>query len=121
MICLPSPPSRSGLQRLTQSLFQLAAIGSADSRSRTVFQDHFKFAMGDGLQAQNAFDIDDSRTMDADKTNGIEPLGKLVQRGPVQKLLSSDVQVRINASSFDPVDIGHPYEAGGTSRFHHQT
>src|SRR6266481_5284540 len=102
---------RSGLQRLTQSLFQVPAIGAADSRSRTVFQDHFKFAMGDGLQAQNAFDIDNSRTRDADKTDGIEPLGKLVQRGPVQQFLSSDVQVRINAGSFDPVDIGHPYEA----------
>jgi hypothetical protein len=38
--------------------------------------------MRDRLQVQNAFDIDDSRTMDADKTNGIEPLGQLVQRGP---------------------------------------
>src|SRR3954463_451948 len=102
----------SRLERLTQSLFQLTAIGSADSRSRTVFQDHFKFAMGDRLQVQDAFDIDDSRTMDADKTNGIEPLGKLVERGPVQQLLSSDVQVRINPGSLDPVDIGHPYEAG---------
>jgi hypothetical protein len=36
--------------------------------------------MGDRLQVQDAFDIDDSRAMDADKTNGIEPLGKLVQR-----------------------------------------
>src|ERR1700687_4963497 len=112
MTCLPSAASRSGLQRLTQSFFQLRAIGSADSRSRTVFQDHFKFAMGDRLQAQNAFDIDDSRTMDADKTNGIEAFGKLAQRGPVQQLLSSDVQVRINAGSFEPIDIGHPYEAG---------
>ena len=68
--------------------------------------------MGDWLQVQDAFDIDDSRTMDADKANGIEPLGKLVQRGPLQQLLSSDVQVRINAGSFDPVDIGHSYEAG---------
>src|SRR5215467_945181 len=101
-----------GLQRLTQSLFQLPAIGSADSGSRTVFQDHFKFAMGDRLQAQDAFYIDDSRTMDAHKTNGIEPFGKFAQRGPVQQLLPSDVQVRINTSSFDPVDIGHPYEAG---------
>src|SRR5262249_31513972 len=100
------------LQRLTQSLLQLPAIGSADSRSRTVFQDHCKFAMGDRLQAQDAFDIDDSRTMDADKAKGIEPLGKLVQRGPVQQVLSSNVQVHINASRFDPVDIGHPYEAG---------
>src|SRR5215469_13441868 len=108
----PVPQSRSGLQRLPQSLFQLPAIGSADSRSRTVFQDHFKFAMGDRLQAQDAFDIDNSRTMDADKTNGIEPLGKLVQRGPVQQLFSSYVQVRINAGSFDPVDIGHSYKAG---------
>ena|SRR6516164_3543204 len=103
--------TRSGLQRLTQSLFQLLAIGSADFRSRTVFQDHFKFAMGDRLQAQDAFDIDDSRTMDAHKTNGIEPPGKLMQRGPVQQLLSSDVQVRINAGSFDPIDIIHSYEA----------
>src|SRR5262249_58585875 len=71
------------LQRLTQSLFQLPAIGSADSRSRTVFQDRFKFAMRDRLQVQDAFDIDDSRTMDADKTNGIEPGSKLAQRGPV--------------------------------------
>jgi len=47
--------------------------------------------------------------MDADKTNGIEPFGKLVQRGPVQQLLSADVQVRINSSSLDPLDIGHPY------------
>src|SRR5262249_21069762 len=108
----PSPASRIGLQRLTQSLFQLPAIGSADSRSRTVFQDHFKFAMADRLQAKDAFDIDDSRRMDADKTNGIEPLGELVQRGPVQQFLSSDVQVRINPGSFDPVDISHPYEAG---------
>src|SRR6266700_8345680 len=93
MTCLPSPASRSGLQRLTQSLFQLPAIGSADSRSRTVFQDHFKFAMGDRLQVQDAFDIDDSRTMDADKTNGIEPLGKLVQRGTVQQFLCSAVSL----------------------------
>ncbi len=68
--------------------------------------------MGDRLQVQDAFDIDDSRTMDADKSNGIEPLGKLVQRGLVQQFLSSDVQVGINSGSFDPVDIGHPYEAG---------
>src|SRR5215831_12763703 len=106
MTCFPSPASRSGLQRLTQSLFQLLAVGSADSRSRTVFQDHFKFAMGDRLQAQDAFDIDDSRTMDTHKTNGIEPLGKLVERSPVQQFLSSDVQVRVNPGSFDPVDIG---------------
>src|SRR5882724_5839886 len=112
MTCLPSPASRSGLQRLTQSLFQQPAIGSTDFRSRTVFQDHFKFAMGDRLQVQDTFDIDDSRTMDPDKTNGIESPGKLVQRGPVQQFLSSDVQVRINAGGFDPVDIGHPYEAG---------
>src|SRR6476469_8983267 len=112
MTCLPSPALRSGLQRLTQSLFQFPAIGSADSRSRTVFQDHFKFAMGDRLQVQDAFDIDDSRTMDADKTDRIEPPGKLVQCGPVQQFLSSDVQVRINSGSFNPVDIGHPYEAG---------
>jgi hypothetical protein len=68
--------------------------------------------MGDRLQVQDAFDIDDSRTMDADKTDGIEPLGKLAQRGPVQQFLSSDVQVCINPCSFDPVNIGHPYEAG---------
>ena len=108
----PSPAPWSGLQRLTQSLFQLRAIGSADSRSRTVFQDHLKFAMGDRLQVQDAFDIDDSLAMNADKTDRIEPLGKIVQRGPVQQFLSSDVQVRINPGSFDPVDIGHPYEAG---------
>jgi hypothetical protein len=48
---------------------------------------------------QDAFDIDDSRTMNADKANGIEPLGKLVQRGTVQHFLSSDVQVRINPGS----------------------
>src|SRR5215469_15760363 len=113
--------TRSGLQRLTQSLFQLPAIGSADSRSRTVFQDHFEFAMGDRLEAQNAFDIDDSGTMDANKTDGIEPFGKLIQRGPVQQLLSSDVQVRVNAGSFDPVDIRHAYEASRTSGFHHQS
>src|ERR1700722_8342982 len=107
--------SRSGLERLPQSLFKLRAIGSADSRSRTVFQDHVKFAMGDRLEAQDAFDIDDGRAMDADKANRIEPLGKLVQRGPVQQLLSPNVQVRINACSFDPVDIGHSYEARGTS------
>ena len=85
MICLRGPTSRSGLQRLPQSLFQLPAIGSADSRPRTVFQDHFKFAMGDRLQAQDAFDIDDSRTMDADKTKRIEPLGKLAQRGLIEQ------------------------------------
>ena len=50
------PASRSGLERLPQSLFQLRAIGSADSRSRTVFQDHFKFAMGDRLPVLDAFD-----------------------------------------------------------------
>ena len=33
--------------------------------------------MGDRLQVQDALDIDDSRTMDADKTDGIESLGKL--------------------------------------------
>src|SRR5262249_60290080 len=106
MTCVPSPASRSGLQRLTQSLFQLAAIGSADSRSRTVFQDRFKFAMGDRLQAQDAFDIDDSRTMDADKVNGIEPLGKLVQRGPVQQLRSSDVQADTDPTTFQRGHIG---------------
>ena len=37
--------------------------------------------MGDRLEAQNAFDIDDSGTMDANKTDGIEPFGKLIQRG----------------------------------------
>ena len=63
---------------------------------------------------QDVFDVDDSRTMDADKTNWIELAGKLVQRGPVQQFLSSDVQVRINPDSFDPVDICHPYEAGGS-------
>ena len=89
-----------------------AEVEEPDEEEEFGVQDHFKFAMGDRLQAQDAFDIDDSRTMDAHKTNGIEPLGKLVQRGPVQQLLSSDVQVRINAGSFDPVDIGHPYEAG---------
>src|SRR5690348_13284973 len=70
---MPSPQSRigSGLQRLTQSLFQLPAIRSADSRPRTVLQDHFKFAMGNRLQMQDAFDIDDRRAMDADKTNRI--------------------------------------------------
>src|SRR5215475_3569473 len=106
-----SAETRSGLERLTQSLFQLPAIGSADSRSRTVFQDHFKFAVGDRLQSKDAFDIDDCRTMDADKTNRIKPLGKLVQRGAVQEFLSSHVQVRVDAGSFDPVDIGDAYEA----------
>ena len=47
--------------------------------------------MRDRLQVQDAFDIDDRRTMDADKTNGIEPLGKLVQRRPIQHFLSADV------------------------------
>src|SRR4051812_39547446 len=97
--CRPESHQRT-LQRLTQSLFQLPAIGSADSRSRTVFQNHLKFAMGDRLQVQDAFDVNDSRTMDADKTNRIEPLGKVVQRRPVQQFLSSDVQVRINSGSF---------------------
>src|SRR5215469_7576620 len=72
---VPGPVSRSKLQRLTQSLFQLRAIGSADSRPRTVFEDHFEFAVGDWFQAQDAFDVDDCRTMDADKTYGIEALG----------------------------------------------
>jgi len=68
-VCLVAPPSDpiddgldlvgmdfftaeclSGLQRLAQSLFQLPAIGSADSRSRPVLQDRFKFSMGDRLQ-----------------------------------------------------------------------
>ena len=89
----------NGLQRLTQSLFELATIGSADSRSRTVLQDHFKLAMRDRLQPQDALDIDNSRTMDADKPNGIEPVCKLVQRDPVQQFLPSDVQVRVNTSS----------------------
>src|SRR5215472_5617930 len=100
------------LQRLAQSLFQLPAIGSADSRPRTVFQNHLIFAMGDRLQAQDAFDIDDSRPMDADKSNGIEPRGKCVQGSPIQQLLSCDMQVRIDACTFDPVDIGDPYQAG---------
>src|SRR5215472_9011348 len=111
MTCVRSHASPSGTTAIDPISFQLVAIGSADFRSRTVFQDHFKFAMGDWLQAQDAFDIDDSRTMDADKTNGIEPPGKLMQRGSVQQLLSSDVQVRIDAGSFDPIDISHPYEA----------
>jgi hypothetical protein len=68
--------------------------------------------MGDGLQSQDTFDIDDSLTMDADKTDGIEPLGELVQRRPVQQFFSSEVQVRINTGGFDPVDIGNPHEAG---------
>jgi len=61
---------------------------------------------------QDTFDIDDSRAMDADKTNGVEPPGKLVQRRPVPHLLSADVQVRVDAGGFDPVDIGHADEAG---------
>jgi hypothetical protein len=44
--------SRSELELLPQSLFKLRAIGSANSRYRTVFQDHVKFAMGDRLEAQ---------------------------------------------------------------------
>lgn len=117
-----SPGSHTAcrLQRLPQSLFQLSAIGSADFRSRAVFQDDFKFAMRDRLQMQDAFDVHDRRTMDADETSGIEPLGKLVQRGPVQDLLASDVEVRINPGRFDPIDLGHGYEAGGTRGFHHQ-
>ena len=79
--------AKKKLQRLPQSLFQLRAIGSADFRSRTVFQDHFEFAMRDWLEAQDAFDIDNSRAMDADKTNWVEFLSKLIQRGPVQQLL----------------------------------
>src|SRR5439155_15991580 len=73
------------LQRLTQSLFQLPAIGSTDSRPRPVFQDYFKLAMGNWLQAHDAFNIDDCRTMDPHKTNRVQSLGELVQRGTVQQ------------------------------------
>src|SRR5579872_6162667 len=100
------------LERLPQSLFKLPAIGSADSRSRAVFQDHFEFAMRDWLQVQDAFDVDDRRTMDAHKANRIEPLGEFVQRGTIQQFLASDVQVRVHACRFNPIDVGYAYKAG---------
>ena len=50
--------------------------------------------------------------MDANKNETGLASGEPAQRGPVQQLLSADVEVRINPGSFDPIDIGHSYEAG---------
>src|SRR5947209_6653563 len=76
--------------------------------------------MGNRLKVQDALNIDDCRTMDTHKTNWVEPLGKLVQSGPVQHFLSPDVKVRVDPGSFDPVDLSHSHEAGRAARFHDQ-
>ena len=68
--------------------------------------------MGLRLQVEDALDIDDCRTMDTDKADRCEPLGKLLQRGPVQHFRSADVQARVNSGGFNPVDINHTDERG---------
>jgi len=50
---------------------------------------------------------------DARGQNESDPAGRYsFNAGPIQQFFPLDMQIRIHAGCFDPVDIGHPYEAG---------
>ena len=60
------------LQGLAEALFQFYAISSADARKVATFENELKFTMRDGLKFQDAVDVDDNRSMNANETPWIE-------------------------------------------------
>src|SRR5579864_1032717 len=93
------------LQRLAQALFQLGAIGSADSKPRSVLQHHLELAVRNWFKVQNALDIDDCRSVNPHESHGIQFFDKLIQRGAIEQLFSASVQVHVHAGRFDPVNV----------------
>src|SRR6266702_3345432 len=108
------------LEWLAEALFQLGAIRSAYAGSGSVFEHSIEFAVGDGLELQNALHIHDGGAMNAHEPPWVELLRQFIERGAIKEFLSSDVQVDIHASGLYPVDIYNADETGGSAGFDHQ-
>jgi hypothetical protein len=63
------------LQRLAKAFLQLEAIGSAYAGAGAILKDHFEFAVGDGFQLKDAFDVDDGGAVDADEALRVQFFG----------------------------------------------
>ena len=59
------------LKRLPEPLLQLHPISAADARARSILQNHFKLAMGQRFEMQDAFDVDYRGAMDSNKAHGV--------------------------------------------------
>ena len=117
---MPGDECQGDLQRLAQSLLELGPISPADARSRAVFQYNFELAVRDRLELNDAVDVDDSGSMDANEVNGVQSSGQFIQSRTVEQLLTRNVQVHIDAGSLNPIDIHHPHKASCATGFHHQ-
>ena len=108
-------------QRLSQSFFQLCAISSANTRPTAIFQDELELAVRDGSELKYAVNIDDRRSMYANKTHGIQPICEFIEGDAIEEFLACDVQVDIDACTLDPVNVHHANEACGSSGLYDQS
>jgi hypothetical protein len=103
-------------QGLAKSHFKLTSIISAYARTVTVFKNDVELPVRNGLKLEDALNVDDCGSMDADETQRIQPVSQVVQRCAIEHLLPSDVEVGIDAGTLDPINLRHANEAGCSCR-----
>jgi hypothetical protein len=83
-----------------------------------VLQHDVEFAVGSCFELNDALDVDDGGSMDADEAHGVEAPDELMERRAIQQLLAGDMQAHVHACRLDAVDIRDAHEARGAAGFH---
>jgi len=77
--------TNSALEWLSEPLLQKRTIRSTDTYHTTISQGDVEFAVRDGVELDDAVNVDDRGTMDANEAVGVETRGELSQCRAIQQ------------------------------------